>query len=94
MLVQASGDRISTFQAYAAMGLEEGLPQLRGRRARLPPAGPEEDRGFVLLTNNPDKISAMSAAGLKVIRAEPLEFEPVALQPGLPRHQGRRAATS
>jgi 3,4-dihydroxy 2-butanone 4-phosphate synthase/GTP cyclohydrolase II len=31
---------------------------------------------FILLTNNPDKIEAMRAQGLKVVRAEPIEFEP------------------
>ncbi len=74
MLVQASLDRISTFQAYACMGLRKDhrdygnlsdICHLLGIRA-----------GFVFLTNNPDKIAAVEAQGLRVIRSETLEFEP------------------
>jgi 3,4-dihydroxy 2-butanone 4-phosphate synthase / GTP cyclohydrolase II len=74
MLVQASLDQVSTFQAYAAMGLKkdhrsyDNIPQicyLLGIRA-----------SFVVLTNNPDKVHALQAQGIQVSGTEALEFEP------------------
>ena len=74
MLVQSSFDQISTFEAYRAMGLRKDhrsyedvadICYLLGIKAP-----------FVVLTNNPDKIAAMTAHGLKVDRTEALEFEP------------------
>jgi len=74
MLVQASLDQISTFQAYKCMGLRKDhrsydnishICHLLGIRA-----------GFIVLTNNPDKIAALESQGLRVIRSEALEFEP------------------
>ena len=77
MLVQASFDQISTFQAYNVMGLKrdhrkyENIPEI----CHLLGIG---DAQFVVLTNNPDKIQALTENGLRVLRAEPLEFEPSA----------------
>jgi len=74
MLVQASSDQISTFQAYHVMGLKkdhrhyENIPQichLLGIR----------NCQFILLTNNPDKIQALKDNNLHVIGTKPLEFE-------------------
>ncbi|EIQ00098.1 GTP cyclohydrolase II [Opitutaceae bacterium TAV1] len=74
MLVQASLDQISTFDAYAAMGLAKDhrnyenishICHLLGITA-----------SFVVLTNNPEKLSALRAQGLPVTGNEPLEFEP------------------
>ena len=74
MLVQASQDTISTFDAYRMLGLRKDYRQylnisdictILGIRA-----------GWVVLTNNPDKVEAMRAQGLKVNRMENLEFEP------------------
>lgn len=74
MLVQASLDQISTFQAYAAMGLEKDhrnyenishICHLLGIKA-----------AFTVLTNNPDKVAALRAQGIAVAGTEPLEFEP------------------
>ncbi|WP_043589547.1 GTP cyclohydrolase [Geminisphaera colitermitum] len=74
MLVQASQDQLSTFDAYAAMGLAKDhrnyenishICHLLGIRA-----------SFILLTNNPDKIEALRAQGLPIAGSEPLEFEP------------------
>ncbi len=74
MLVQASLDQISTFQAYAAMGLEKDhrrydniaqICYLLGIKAP-----------FVVLTNNPDKVDALRALGLPIARTETLEVEP------------------
>lgn len=74
MLVQASLDKVSTFQAYHSMGLRKDhrsyetishICHLFGLKAN-----------FVLLTNNPDKVAALEAEGLQVVRSESLEVEP------------------
>ena len=74
MLVQASLDQLSTFQAYASMGLKKDhrsydniahICHLLGIKA-----------SFVVLTNNPDKVEALKSLGLNVVRTEALEFEP------------------
>lgn len=74
MLVQASLDQVSTFQAYNCMGLKKDhrsyenvshICHLLGIKA-----------GFTVLTNNPDKVSAIENHGLKVLGTETLEFEP------------------
>lgn len=74
MLVQASLDQLSTFQAYAAMGLKKDhrnydnisdICRLLGIHA-----------GFIVLTNNPDKVSALKDQGINVVDTETLEFEP------------------
>ncbi|MFM7099599.1 MAG: GTP cyclohydrolase [Verrucomicrobiota bacterium] len=75
MLEQASGDRVSTFQAYAAMGLRKDYRNYEDVAHVCQILGLARVR-WILLTNNPDKVAAMRAAGLRVARAEPLEFEP------------------
>jgi 3,4-dihydroxy 2-butanone 4-phosphate synthase / GTP cyclohydrolase II len=74
MLVQASLDQVSTFAAYASMGLEKDhrnyenishICYLLGIRA-----------SWIVLTNNPDKVDALRAQGLSVVGTETLEFEP------------------
>jgi 3,4-dihydroxy 2-butanone 4-phosphate synthase/GTP cyclohydrolase II len=74
MLVQASLDRLDTFQAYAAMGLRKDhrnydnlshICHLLGITA-----------AFIVLTNNPDKLDALRAQGLNIAAAEPIEYEP------------------
>jgi 3,4-dihydroxy 2-butanone 4-phosphate synthase/GTP cyclohydrolase II len=74
MLVQASRDRLSTFQAYRVMGLRTDHRQyenishichLLGIRAP-----------FIVLTNNPDKVAALKAQGLPIIGTERLEYAP------------------
>ena len=74
MLVQASLDQISTFAAYAAMGLKKDhrnyenisdICYLLGIKA-----------SWIVLTNNPDKVAALRDQGLVVTDTEALEFEP------------------
>jgi len=74
MMVQASLDQISTFQAYAALGLAKDhrcydniahICRLLGISAP-----------FIVLTNNPDKVEALRSLGLPIERTEALEFEP------------------
>lgn len=74
MLVQASCDKINTFEAYRMLGLKEDhrhydnihhISYLLGIR----------DAKFVLLTNNVDKSRALTNIGLHILRMESLEFE-------------------
>lgn len=74
MLVQAAGDRISTFQAYDCMGLKKDHRSYDNISHICTLLG--LDAGFIVLTNNPDKISALQEQGLRVLRSEALEFEP------------------
>ena len=74
MLVQASQDSISTFQAYHMLGLRKDYRQYRnvGEIVKIL----RIKAGWILLTNNPDKVAAMERNGLRVIRTETLEIEP------------------
>jgi len=74
MLVQASGHRLTTFEAYEQMGLGkdhrhydevEAACRLLGIRAPLR-----------LLSNNPDKIAALAAEGIAIDSVQRLEHEP------------------
>lgn len=71
MLVQASRDRLTTFEAYAAMGLAHDLrvyDEVGWLRRLLGLAAPMR-----LLTNNPDKVAALGGArGLDIDSAERL----------------------
>ncbi len=74
MIVQASMDTISTFEAYAMLGLNKDYRQYRNVRdiAKIL----KIDASWIVLTNNPDKIEAMKKNGFRVERSESLEFEP------------------
>ena len=72
MLVQASGGRLTTFEAYARLGIPDdqrtygevaGMARLLGVRAPLR-----------LLSNNPGKVAAVRAAGARVDGTEPLQI--------------------
>lgn len=74
MLVQASLDQLSTFDAYAAMGLKKDhrnydsiahIRHLLGITA-----------SFTVLTNNPDKLDALRSQDIPIAGTESLEFEP------------------
>lgn len=74
MLVQASGDTMTTFHAYAAMGLKKdhrNYDNISDICRMLGVTAP-----FVVLTNNPDKVEALRDQGLAVAGVEALEFEP------------------
>jgi len=74
MLVQASLDQLSTFQAYASMGLKkdhrnyDNISQICYLLGITAP--------FVVLTNNPDKVDALKSQGVPIAGTEALEFEP------------------
>jgi 3,4-dihydroxy 2-butanone 4-phosphate synthase/GTP cyclohydrolase II len=74
MLVQASGHRLTTFEAYAQMGLGrdhrhydevEAACRLLDIRAPLR-----------LLSNNPDKVAALAAVGIPIADVQRLEHAP------------------
>jgi 3,4-dihydroxy 2-butanone 4-phosphate synthase / GTP cyclohydrolase II len=74
MLVQASLDQISTFAAYAAIGLKKdhrNYDNISHICRLLDITAP-----FIVLTNNPDKVDALKSQGIAVAGTEALEFEP------------------
>jgi 3,4-dihydroxy 2-butanone 4-phosphate synthase/GTP cyclohydrolase II len=75
MIVQASGNRITTFEAYAEMGLP---PDLRRYETIAPISRLLGIRAPIcLLTNNPDKAAAVAKAlaeeEIQVCRTEPIQ---------------------
>ncbi len=74
MLVQASLDQVSTFAAYAAMGLKKDHRNYENISHICHLLG--ISASFIVLTNNPDKVDALKSQGLTVAGTEPLEFEP------------------
>jgi len=74
MLVQASLDRLSTFQAYRAMGLKKDHRQYENISHICHLLGIKG--AFIVLTNNPDKVAALKAQGLAVAGTERLEYAP------------------
>lgn len=75
MIVQASGNRVTTFEAYAEMGLP---PDLRRYDVVAPMSRLLEIRAPIsLLTNNPEKAAGVSKIlaeeGLEVCRTEPIQ---------------------
>ncbi len=74
MLVQASSETLSTFEAYALLGLKKDYRDYLNIADITKILGIDSE--WVLLTNNPDKVEAMQRNGLKVARHEALEFDP------------------
>ncbi len=74
MLVQATNDEISTFEAYQLLGLRKDYRQYRNIRpiCKMLNIDPE----FILLTNNPQKIHDLRHLGIKIKRTETLESQP------------------
>lgn len=74
MLVQATGDKISTFQAYRLLGLKKDYRQYLNIADIVHILGINAE--WIVLTNNPDKVAAMERNGMKVAGKETIEFEP------------------
>lgn len=74
MLVQACNDEISTFEAYQALGLRRDYRQYRNVLPICHMLG--INPSFILLTNNPDKVTALKELGMKIQKTETLEYEP------------------
>jgi len=72
MLVQASGGRLSTFEAYARLGLpadQRTYGEVAAMSRLLGICAP-----LRVLSNNPDKLAALRAAGTTVAGTEPLQI--------------------
>jgi 3,4-dihydroxy 2-butanone 4-phosphate synthase/GTP cyclohydrolase II len=70
MIVQASRGRLTTFDAYARMGLDRDqrrYEEVAFARALLGLRAP-----LRLLTNNPEKVAAVARAGVPLVDTEPL----------------------
>ena len=74
MLVQASRDCLSTFAAYAAMGLKKDYRTYDSISSICHLLG--IDAEFIVMTNNPEKVSSLEAQGLRVAGTETIEYEP------------------
>jgi len=74
MLVQASRHRLTTFEAFAHMGLARDLRRYESVRAACDALG--IGAPLALLTNNPEKIEALAAAGVRIAEARELAHEP------------------
>ena len=74
MLVQSTKDEISTFDAYHIIGLKRDYRQYRNIKpiCKLLNIDPE----FILLTNNPDKVSTLTEEKVKIKKTEALEYDP------------------
>ncbi|MEO8600993.1 MAG: GTP cyclohydrolase II [bacterium] len=74
MLVQASRDRVTTFDAYARMGLDRDYRRYDAVAfacAALGIAAP-----LAVLSNNPEKVAALAEAGVAIAGVECLERAP------------------
>ena len=71
MMVQASQNRVDTFDAYARMGL--GRDYRRYDEVGFAAAALDITAPLVLLTNNPEKVAALQRAGVTVQRSVTLE---------------------
>jgi 3,4-dihydroxy 2-butanone 4-phosphate synthase / GTP cyclohydrolase II len=74
MIVQASRDRVNTFDAYTRMGL--GRDYRRYDEVAFARAALGIDAPLLLLSNNPEKVEAVRRAGIPVERVLPLERAP------------------
>lgn len=74
MLVQASGNRLTTFDAYDRMGLphdQRTYDEVSAMCERLGVSAP-----LLLLTNNPEKTATLTAAGVAIAATAPLAPPP------------------
>ncbi|MGH7292361.1 MAG: GTP cyclohydrolase II, partial [Myxococcota bacterium] len=74
MIVQASRDRVTTFDAYASMGL--GHDYRRYDEVAFARAALGIEAPLALLTNNPDKVEALRRAQIPIAAVQPLERAP------------------
>jgi len=74
MLVQASRGRLTTYEAYARMGLAHDLRRYESVRAACEALGIAAP--LALLTNNPEKIAGLAAAGVRIFDARALSRAP------------------
>ena len=74
MLVQASRDRVTTFDAYARMGLDRDYRRYDAVAFACVALGIRAP--LALLSNNPEKVAALGTAGVALATVERLERAP------------------
>jgi 3,4-dihydroxy 2-butanone 4-phosphate synthase/GTP cyclohydrolase II len=74
MLVQASRDRVTTFDAYARMGLDRDYRRYDAVAFAAAALGLRAP--LAVLSNNPEKVAALRGAGVAVAAVEGLERDP------------------
>lgn len=74
MIVQASRQRLTTFEAYERMGLQPDMRRYDEVAAMTSLLGIEAP--FVLLTNNPDKVASLEREKLRIDRIQSIEHAP------------------
>src|SRR5262245_57538569 len=74
MLMQASGHRLTTFEAYAPMGIEKA--QRRHHEVGFACRLLGVTAPLVLLTNSPDKVAALESEGVRIGSVLPLRETP------------------
>ncbi|MDX2169291.1 MAG: GTP cyclohydrolase II [Deltaproteobacteria bacterium] len=74
MLVQASRDRVTTFDAYARMGLDRDYRRYDAVAFAAAALGLRAP--LALLSNNPEKVAALRDAGVAITAVEGLERAP------------------
>ncbi len=74
MLVQASRDRVTTFDAYAHLGLDRDYR--RYETVAYAAAALNLSAPLRVLSNNPDKLAALRSAGVAIAGSEPLRHAP------------------
>lgn len=74
MLVQASRDRVTTFDAYARMGLDRDYRRYDAVAFAAAALGLRAP--LAVLSNNPEKVAALREAGVAIAAVEGLEREP------------------
>jgi len=76
MLVQASHDRVTTFDAYARMGLDRDCRRYEGVAFAAAALGLRAP--LQVLSNNPEKLEALRAVGVAIAGCTPLSHAPSA----------------
>ena len=74
MMVQASRQRLTTFEAYEQMGLPPDMRRYEEVAAMTELLGIWAP--FVLLTNNPDKAASLEREKIRIDRLQPIEHAP------------------
>lgn len=74
MLVQASGEQLTTFEAYERLGLPHDVRRYEAVPALLAALGVRAP--LRLLTHNPEKLAALARAGVALAGSAPLPHRP------------------
>lgn len=76
MMCQHQHDKITTFDAYNELGMNDDYRSYHNIKEILIILGIYETSEFVLLSNNPDKINGLLNLGVKIKNSESIEYQP------------------